>query len=184
MTDVELFGQKERKRQICIQDAKTLIERGLKYFFGDKMKWLPEYEQIADWLSDNKGKGLLLIGDAGRGKTFLADKILTPIIKKKCPYDKIAFIRGYSMGADYDDSLGTILIIDDAGVEREQNIYGEKRNIFCQIVYDAELFNRLLIITTNLTIEELKDKYGDRIIDRLKALTTPVLFKGESMRNK
>lgn len=184
INDSELFGRKADTIKINVENSKELIERGLKYFFGEKAAWLPEYDQIKDWLINNNGKGLLCIGDGGRGKTFITEKILSPIISKFYCHLNVHFVRGYSMAEDYESGTGTILIIDDVGVEREQNVFGEKKNTFNQIVYEAERYGWLLIVTTNLTIEELKDKYGERTLDRLRALTTPVVFRGKSLRNR
>ena len=86
------------------------------------------------------------------------------------------------MYEDYDKGFGNVYLIDDVGVEREQNIFGERINTFNKIVYEAELFERLLIVTTNLTIKELEDKYNGRTMDRLRALTRPVVFRGSSFR--
>lgn len=184
MEDVELFGQKTHKVSIKIENARTLLLRGLKYFFGDGAKWLPEYEKLAEWLSDNKERGLLCAGDGGRGKTFVCERIILPIISSQYPYDRISKIRAYTIAKDYNDILGTILFVDDIGVERDAHNYGERLNVFNQIVDDVERNGWLLIVTTNLTIEEIREKYGERTLDRLKALTKPIVFKGESLRNK
>ena len=182
--DVELFGQEKPNIQINVEEPKKLIERGLKYFFGDKGEWLPEYETIATWLSDNKGKGLLCLGDGGRGKTFVCERILLSIIEHIYPYLKTNIIRGYTIASDYSECLGGVLFIDDIGVEMDSRSYGEKRNVFNQIVDDAERNKWLLIVTTNLTIDEIIKKYGERTMDRLRALTKPVVFKGNTLRNK
>lgn len=182
MEDFELFGEKKSPTFIQVNNSKALIQRGLKYFFGSNAEWLQEYEAIASWLGNNKGKGLLCIGDGGRGKTFVCERILLPIIGKVYPYEKIAKIRAYTIARDYEDSFGTILFVDDVGVEYDARVYGERRNFFNQIVDDVERNGWILIVTTNLSVDEIKEKYGERTLDRLRALTTPVLFKGESLR--
>lgn len=72
--------------------------------------------------------------------------------------------------------------IDDVGTESMANVYGEKRNAFSEIVDNAERKGKMIIITTNLSIEELTEKYGERTMDRIRDITTSVLFKGNSMR--
>lgn len=37
---------------IAIPDSKNVLWRGLNYFMGNA-EWLPEYEEIATWLSGN-----------------------------------------------------------------------------------------------------------------------------------
>lgn len=184
MEDSELFGERKENIRISIDDSENLIKRGLRYFFGDRASWIPEYDKLAEWLKDNQGKGLLCCGDGGRGKTFVCERILLPIIMHKHPYAKVSKVRAYTIARDYNEAMGTILFIDDIGVERDTHNYGERINVFNQIVDDAERNNFLLIVTTNLTLEDIREKYGERTLDRLRALTRLVLFKGESLRNK
>ena len=58
------------------QDAYQLLMRGLVYILGETAQWLPEYDEVAEWLADNQGKGLMLIGDCGRGKTIITQQIM------------------------------------------------------------------------------------------------------------
>lgn len=46
----------------------------------------------------------------------------------------------------------------------------------------AEKQGKLLLLTSNLSAAELMKKYGERTLDRLRALTKCVIFKGKSMR--
>jgi len=50
---------------IAIPDSKDVLLRGLNYFTRNA-EWLPEYEEIAAWLSGNNGRGLLCHGNCGR----------------------------------------------------------------------------------------------------------------------
>lgn len=180
--DIELFGTRVNRMQIHIENSADIIKRGLNYFFGNKAVWLDEYDEIVSWMSDNKGSGLLCIGDGGRGKTVVCERILLPIIQKYYPIAKVSKLRAYTIARDYENSFGSIVFVDDIGVEYNTYHYGERRNIFNQVVDDAERNGWLLIVTTNLTIDEIKEKYGERTLDRLRALTRPVVFKGESLR--
>ena len=60
---------------IAIPDAKNILWRGLNYF-TENAEWLPEYEEIATWLSDNNGRGLLCHGNCGRGKSLISLPLL------------------------------------------------------------------------------------------------------------
>ena len=75
-----------------------------------------------------------------------------------------------------------IIYIDDIGTEFLSVKYGEKRLSFAELVDEAEKKGKLLIVTTNLSLSELQQKYGERTLDRLRAITTPVVFKGDSLR--
>ena len=41
---------------IAIPNAKDVLLRGLNYFTDGKARWLPEYEQISQWLTGNRGR--------------------------------------------------------------------------------------------------------------------------------
>ena len=84
--------------------------------------------------------------------------------------------------------------MDDIGTENLSVKYGEKRLAFAELTDEAEKKGKLLILTTNLSIDELREKYGERtvdrlraitktvLVDRLRAITKTVLFTGESLR--
>lgn len=103
-----------------------------------------------------------------------------------------------------------IIVIDDLGAEEVEEWVKttagtyRKCRAFCELVDRAERTGTMLIITTNLftTIPRLKvdcaygkagqlaprlhesieARYGIRTLDRLRAITSVVLFDGESMR--
>ena len=75
-----------------------------------------------------------------------------------------------------------ILYIDDVGTESMAVKYGERRLAFCEVVDEAEKRGKLLMLTTNLSLEEISQKYGERTMDRLVAITRRVKFEGTSLR--
>lgn len=164
-------------------NAKSWIWEGIMYFVGvHEAKFLEPYEQIADWLEGNDGKGLLAFGDCGLGKTLVCGKILPLLINKF--YGKVVMCYDCKkINRDIDEMLHKKLIyLDDVGVENESVKYGERRQCFVELVDEAEKKGKLLILTTNLSIEQLAEKYGERTVDRLRAITKTVLFEGKSMR--
>jgi DNA replication protein DnaC len=165
-----------------IPNATECMQRGLAYFTTERYKWLPEYDKIVEWMDDNKGKGLFCIGSVGRGKTLFACKIF-PVIMDFY-FHKI--IRSWN-ARDINQSIDEIkslwaVTIDDVGTETMANIYGEKKNAFSEIVDNAERKGKMIVVTTNLLNEELIAKYGERTMDRLRSITTAVVFKGDSLR--
>ena len=74
------------------------------------------------------------------------------------------------------------VLIDDFGVEDVGKIYGETHNVFEEFISLAEKRHQMLLLTTNLTLDEINEKYGERTLDRLRYLTHPVMFTGESFR--
>lgn len=167
-----------------IPDARNNLWSGLCHLLGDNAKWLPEYEKVAGWISDNKGKGLLCLGNCGRGKTIISQRII-PALFIHYLHKVVSVYTAQEMNKKADEIMGRYLVmLDDIGTENESVKYGEKRTVFPEIVDNAERKGALLIITTNLRPEELEKKYGYRTLDRLKETTRPVLFNGESMRGK
>ena len=73
-------------------------------------------------------------------------------------------------------------MLDDIGVEADINDYGTKRLAFDEIIDNAEKTGNLLVITSNLSGEQLLAKYGERATERIKSTTKRILFTGESMR--
>lgn len=166
---------------ITVPDAKNVLWRGLNYF-TENAEWLPEYEEITNWLSDNKGRGLLCYGNCGRGKSLICWKIIPLLLNHYCR-KLVACYDAQQMNADIDAVKAKhIIYIDDVGTENLSVKFGEKRLAFCEIVDESEKRGKLLILTTNLSLNEISQKYGERTMDRLTAITTRVLFKGESLR--
>lgn len=166
---------------ISIPDSKRVLWRGLNYFTG-KAEWLPEYERIAEWLSDNKGRGLFCYGNCGRGKSLICWKIIPLLLNHYCR-KIVSCYDAQQMNADIDAVKAKhIIYIDDVGTENLSVKFGEKRLAFCEIVDEAEKRGKFLILTTNLSLDEISQKYGERTMDRLVAITTRVKFKGDSLR--
>lgn len=189
------FNPYPPKEYLRIPNAKERIMAGLRYYLGDKAAWLPGYDEIAAWLSDNKGRGLLLQGTPGLGKTLICQNILPMIIHQ---HTRIipASCTAYEMNKGIDALLQAhCIIVDDIGVESaDTKTYGNQRYPFCELVDAVERYNKLLIVTTNLctthvtdpatgvTVPSIEDRYGERTLDRLRATTSVVRLQGKSLR--
>lgn len=139
------------------------------------------------------GKGLLLHGDVGTGKTYYAACIANSLIDSGYSVLMTNFARltnkinGMFEGKqDYIDSLNryTLLIIDDLGAERKSEYMQEQ--VFN--IIDARYRSGLpFIITTNLTTDEIKkpqDIGYSRIYDRVLERCFPVEVNGVSRRRQ
>ena len=170
---------------IKVADARKRLANGLRYMLaqqGEKPQWLPEYELIADWLSDNKGKGLLLAGSCGRGKTLVATRILPLFFAERHLFYNL--FNSYELNSRQNEVFRCkILCIDDIGVENESVKYGERRNVFTELIDSVEKKGKLLVVTTNLTQDEIVEKYGTRTLDRLFSCCKIVTFSGRSLRH-
>lgn len=127
----------------------------------------------------NERKGCILYGPPGTGKTFTILAMIRKVLTR-FPMGTVRFFKSKSLDdkimENFKDQGGSSyfirsvcetpwLFIDDFGVDRDTERMG--RDIF-EIV-DHRWENELpIIISTNLSIEDLIDKYGDRVISRLQ----------------
>ena len=137
------------------------------------------------------GKGLLLFGTVGTGKTYAAACIANALIDKGCPVLMTNFARiantvsGMWEGKqEYYDSLNRfpLLILDDLAAERKTEYMSEIVFNVIDARYRAGL---PLIVTTNLTSEELKhpsDISYQRTFSRLLEMCIPVKVEGKDKR--
>lgn len=173
------------KVDFAIPNAREILFSAMSYFLRKENKsvvWLPEYEQVASWLSDNKGHGLFLYGNCGRGKSVLCRYAL-PAILLKYARKVVNVFDIQDMNRDIDLVLSKhIISLDDIGTEEVSVKYGEKRMAFAEIMDATEKEGKLVIVSTNLDAEDLRGRYGDRVLERIKSTTTRVKFVGKSLR--
>lgn len=140
-----------------------------------------------------RGKGLLLFGRVGAGKTFAAACIANALIDKGIPALVTNFARlvntisgMYDGKQAYIDGLNRfdLLVIDDLASERDTEYMGE----IVQNIIDSRYRAGLpLIITTNLTSEELKhpsEIRKQRIYSRLFEMCVPIEVKHKDRRKE
>jgi len=175
----------EEKVYINIPNARVVLENSFKYFLSKENKdlvWLPEYEEIVKWIEDNDGRGLLLFGPCGLGKSMLSRYVIPSILFAF--YDKICTIKSaLQLNLSIDEVLEKkIVSIDDLGTESILNDYGNKRLPIAELLDTAEQKGKLLIISTNLDGAEIKNRYGSRVLERIISTTKRIEFKGDSLR--
>jgi DNA replication protein DnaC len=187
MEDIKNIMQKhgfqipDNKIHFKIDDAKQkIVYYGLE--FVPEFDWIHEYDEIVKWLENNEGKGLFMYGDCGRSKTILA-KFILPAILLACESKVLSYYDIQDCKTRLDEIKTKKLIsLDDVGTEEVLMIYGNKVEPFSEIMDSVEKNNKLIVITSNLSYEQLLNRYGVRVIDRIKATTKRVLFKGNSLR--
>jgi len=185
--DFKELGMPTPHNRVIIQipDARNVLIDYFIYFLSVQniqFIWQPEYEEVVKWLEDNQGRGLLLFGDCGRGKSILARYVIPAILLKY--HRKVVSVYDVNeMNAKLDEVLKKhIISLDDIGTEEVVNNFGNKRLAFAEIMDAAEKYGKLVIISTNLKGEKLADRYKDRVLDRIIATTKKIEFKGESLR--
>lgn len=140
-----------------------------------------------------QGKGLLLYGSVGTGKTYAACEVANDLISRGIPALATNFIRltntiqgHFDKRQEYIDSLNDfeLLVLDDLGVERDSKYMQEMVYYIIDGRYRANL---PMIITTNLSIEQIKkaDNIEQiRIYDRILERCFPIEVVGNSRRRK
>lgn len=139
-----------------------------------------------------QGKGLLLYGSVGTGKTYAACEVANALIDRGYPVLVTNFARlintlqGTFEKQEYIDSLNKfqLIIIDDLGIERDTSFAREQVYNIIDGRYRAGL---PMIITTNLSIDKIKkpdDIENKRIYDRILERCFPLECNGKSRRLK
>lgn len=141
-----------------------------------------------------KNLGLVLWGDVGTGKSFIAACIANALIDRDVPvlmtnFSKILNQMGvlYSeQRYEYINALVSypLLIIDDLGIERNTDYAKEQVYAVIDERYKAGL---PLIVTTNLTIAQIRrpNNLADaRIMSRILEMCTPVQIAGKDRREE
>ena len=172
--------------RIHIGDSKSLLLGGMEYFSGHHAEWVEGYDRITGWLSDNGGKSLVVTGPYGVGKTILCMYVLPVLIGQY--YGKIfEKFRATELcnEANYRKAMAArFVVIDDVGTEGQFIDFGNRHDVFSEIVDGIEQQGKLVIASTNLTPQELRKKYGERTFDRLCANAMIANVVSESLRGK
>lgn len=155
-------------------------------------------EQTAKWLKEQDKFGLLLCGVPGNGKTTLMKALqsLISILELQDSNNRrmglvilaareIARLNRVNYDAFRNYCTRPMLAIDDLGLEPTEVLdYGNVLNPVIELLsyrYDEQL---LTVITTNLTPQEIREKYHDRIADRFNEMMAKIIFKNQSYRTK
>ena len=199
--------ERERQEQRMKEEEQLLYVRRLKAA-GIQERHLQDWTfasatdtpsvQMAKRYTENWKKvkaenlGLLLWGDVGTGKSFLAACIANALLEKGVPVLMTNFSKILNqMGAMYSDeryryiasfNRFSLLIIDDLGIERNTEYALEQVYAVIDERYKTGL---PLIITTNLTISQLRnpeDVAHARIYSRILEMCTPVHVPGLDRR--
>lgn len=136
--------------------------------------------------------GLMLYGDVGSGKTFLAACVANQLLEEG-KYILMANLPSLIAGitADFGENRdyylekiarAHLLVLDDFGVERTTEFSIEQTYEIINARYKS---GKPMLITTNLTIQEMRDEPSigkRRIYDRVAEKCIPMMVQGESRR--
>lgn len=196
----EAYAEKERRfkaeqRRIRISDMRIngISDESLRDIRFDDAESGENIEKcrmfVEHWDEIQKqNTGLLMTGPVGTGKTYAAACIANALIDRGIPVLMTSFpvILGTSkfemndiirQAMEYD-----LIIVDDLGVERDTEYSAETVFQFIDARYRC---GKPMIVTTNLSVKDLKENAGiryKRIYDRILEMCLPMVFSGESRR--
>lgn len=164
------------------ENLKEDFIKAFKYYDRtiDTYKHLSAYDEIIDWMVDTKGKGLIIMGECGLGKSTILNYVIPAIFRTKTN-KVLRSIPAKELGT-VERNIAPFIIIDDLGTESIKNDYGTKIDAVSDAISYAEDSSKTLIITTNLSPNSLKERYDERTLDRLRKCKV-VIIKGKSFRN-
>lgn len=181
--------------QVSVPDAAQRMRESLKAIVGDQYRWVPAYDKVASWLTDNHGKWLLCIGFSGTGKSRLCREVLPLLLGfgnvAQCSAIEMTEHNGKT--ARIDELLkASVIVVDGLGTEDASvSHYGRHRRPFYELCDAAERQGKLLILTTNcLAPKAMPDdwpwkhqfpttfgeRYGEDVLLRLRSHTFNVTF--------
>lgn len=199
-------------REFAISRAKEKCERfTLNHTNSEVFDTLCKYfsnEQSTPWTFKDftgkskvmdPGKGLLIYGRVGCGKTFLMETMQRnpkctfavrgcPEISFEYAKEGIDRIEFYSNEwKTYRNEFGqttTGICFDDLGTENERRHYGDKLDVIADIIASRYRKRQLwsqTFITTNLTAKGITDAYGDRLSSRFSEMFNIITFPKEAI---
>jgi DNA replication protein DnaC len=180
-TELRLLGVPARFSDATFENLKEMPESNNKV-----IKKLNEYTSK---ILAGKNRWLVLSGPVGTGKSHLSCAMLkrTQFGKR---YRSIDIVKGVQSSYENGDSSvfdnamnQKFLVIDDLGSEKvnEKNI-NWVRQLFYDIIDHRWSNNLPTMITTNLTMSELEQRYGERFMSRLTSDTDVLFLEGKDMR--
>ena len=146
-------------------------------------------------------QGIIISGNTGCGKTkrinFIERRLnvhsvnAAELVERLAQNDRLEYFReatrtnrlcNYETPKRYYD-----LIIDDLGTEDIESVnYGNRRDIMLKVITQRHLayvnFGDLTHFTTNMTLEMMRERYGERALSRLLEMCVFVPMRGGDRR--
>jgi DNA replication protein DnaC len=137
-------------------------------------------------LSITENKGLFIYGGTGTGKTY----ILHVLAKGRCRVENFVSLlvecRDYMQKGFYYEKIQSMtdqehFFVDDIGSEKTTDFVLE----FLYLLVNERYENmKRTVFSTNLTLEEFRNRYGDRLLSRIAEMCIFLKLEGEDKRLK
>jgi len=182
-------------KDLIFTESTKPIYRALTHYFAKSENF--KNTNITTNIPDLK-KGLLIIGDYGCGKTSMLRAF--QMVGKALLPDPILWFNNVSCnalvmefeGMDTNDksakkhffqkyNKAAVMYFDDFGTESNASNFGIK-NLMKDILEERYSNNKRTFLTSNLSLPEIQEKYGDRVYDRLQEMFNIIEMPGESYR--
>ncbi len=168
-----------------------------EYYEGTDLERFKKAVGLCHSLVDNfkheKGN-ILFYGTVGTGKSFLSGCIAKELLEKaySCIYfsainlfEQIAKETFHSSSKDELYNLYEYiyncdcLIVDDLGTETTNSFI--ESQLFA-LINERSLRNKSTIISTNLSLEDIRDRYSDRVLSRIASAYSVLRLSGSDIR--
>lgn len=147
--------------------------------------------QYADTFKVNS-PSIVMLGNTGLGKTLLSLAIAKKVLEKGytvvygSSQDYFTRIQNENFGkSKFNESTMDIIkeadlfILDDLGAEYETSF---NSSIFYNIINTRLNFDKPIIVNTNLNLQEIRNRYEDRVLSRLMGQCKTLQFVGKDIR--
>lgn len=177
-------------------EINEVVKTILNYFY--KVPDFDKGKQVVN--TPSLSKGILLIGDNGVGKSMLFEIILNmakeiALVKKNgemlfMDISAVDFVEQYMKSArtsreaskafEIELFYNNTLYIDDLGKETKAF---SRIELMGQLLFERHRRQTITFVTTNYTLEQIKERYGDHIGDRLPEMFNIIYWRGVSYRD-
>lgn len=195
-----LFQRAEKMIEVDEHNA-WIVKALCMYFTGDK-----RFEDLRNF---SLMKGIYLFGNPGVGKTFLMQMFSQNQISSysmvsartiEAEFSKAKTTKDSDEGGETEINYYSHIIevpmngnpyghtrlglcIDDIGTESMGKHYGKEKNVITEVIlnrYDNGLPHKMTHVTTNLTADEIEQRYGSRVRDRMREMFNLLEFKSDT----
>ncbi|WP_235317824.1 P-loop NTPase family protein [Porphyromonas gulae] len=172
------------------------VERRVMQYVADT-ETAAKIQKAAKWLcSDTARVGLMLYGGVGNGKSTLARAISNLIgilhnsalsAERKNVY-RLTAIELAKLATENQPLFDQVrrqelLMIDDVGTEQVSvKVWGNEYSPVTEVLYDRYDRQLFTLATSNLSDEEMRERYGIRIYDRMEEMFDRLYYKQPSYR--